>query len=379
MNKKIENILQVNRPGCRFGTYLNETTFISSIYLMENSFVKSVVDFQDYDKIVEIIEGQNLTLIFISTLIEIEGNTKIQEYIKPVLIDSKLNIKKEIKIGEYKISIWGDIKNEKNLLMQKGKYHSFNQPFYSRVIFGKDRILCPTENEYLEHYDYLLSSLKKFVNEPYNFFPWNYLKSKAVFRYQANFYFKNEKNYSDILQISRISNKQQDFLDAIVIMMNPGSRKPINSETFVDKINTGELVDCIPDDTQYQIAELMEKSNWKKVLVINLLDLCEIDSNVIYKLFCGQIPDCSIFNEARIEKLNSIFEQLKGSRNIIIGWGVSSDLNQIKSKALDFIKSINLTPIGWKNKFDDFYHPWPRENEEFRKKWPHKVYDLLNK
>ena len=203
--------------------------------------------------------------------------------------------------------------------------------------------------------------------------------NNSKFNYQASFYSKNEKIYSNILQIQSVYYKEQKTIDAVVIMMNPGSRKPTKSnENILSDQISNLMVDCIPDETQYQIARLMELSKWKKVTVINLLDFCESKSTKVYQKYQNNLPSSSIFSDPRMEELNSIFNQLNKSKNVIIGWGVSSDLNQIKSKALDFIKSKNLTPIGWKNKYDDFYHPWPSQNDEIRKNWVAKVYDLLN-
>ena len=202
--------------------------------------------------------------------------------------------------------------------------------------------------------------------------------NNSKFNYQASFYSKNEKIYSNILQIQSVYYKEQKTIDAVVIMMNPGSRKPTksNEKILSDQISN-LMVDCIPDETQYQIARLMDLSKWNKVVVINLLDFCETESTEVYQKYQNNLPSSSIFSDSRLEELNSIFNQLNNSHNVIIGWGVSSDLNHIKSKALDFIKSKNLTPIGWRNKYNDFYHPWPRNYDDIRENWPQKVYDLL--
>jgi len=377
MKTKFEKILNKYKPVYPYNTYINEKTFISGVYLIEETFVKTNVNLSNFDQIIDIIQNQELTLIFFKITIDILDNNQKQEYNKAILLDSELNIKHEIKIGSFQISYFGEIKNDRNQIMKKGEFHMFNQPFYGRVILGKNRIACPSENEYLYHYNYMLASLKNFINEPFNFFPWTYLMNNSKFRYQASFYYKDEKIYSNILQIQSVDYKEQETIDAVVIMMNPGSRKPTKSNILSNQISN-VLVDCIPDDTQYQIARLMELSKWNKVTVINLLDFCETESIEVYQKYQQNLPSSSIFSDSRVEELNSIFNQLNNSKNVIVGWGVSSDLNHIKSKALDFINSKNLTPVGLKNKYDDFYHPWPRNNDEFRQKWPQNVYDLLN-
>jgi hypothetical protein len=377
MKTKFEKILNKYKPVYPYNTYINEKTFISGVYLIEETFVKTNVNLSNFDQIIDIIQNQELTLIFFKITIDILDNNQKQEYNKAILLDSELNIKHEIKIGSFQISYFGEIKNDRNQIMKKGEFHMFNQPFYGRVILGKNRIACPSENEYLYHYNYMLASLKNFINEPFNFFPWTYLMNNSKFRYQASFYYKDKKIYSNILQIQSVDYKEQETIDAVVIMMNPGSRKPTKSNILSNQISN-VLVDCIPDDTQYQIARLMELSKWNKVIVINLLDLCETESTEVFQKYQNNLPCSSIFSDSRVEELNSIFNQLNNSKNVIVGWGVSSDLNNIKSKALEFIKSKNLTPVGWKNKYNDFYHPWPRDNDEFRQKWPQNVYDLLN-
>ena len=380
MKTKFEKILNKYKPVYPYNTYINEKTFISGVYIIEETFVKTNVNLSNFDRIIDVIQNQDLTLIFFKITIDILDNDQKQEYNEAILLDSELNIKHEIKIGSFQISYFGEIKNDRNQIMKKGEFHMFKQPFYGRVILGENRIACPSENEYLYHYNNMLTSLKTFINEPFNFFPWTYLMNNSKFNYQASFYSKNEKIYSNILQIQSVYYKEQKTIDAVVIMMNPGSRKPTKSnENILSDQISNLMVDCIPDETQYQIARLMELSKWNKVTVINLLDFCETESTEVYQKYQNNLPSSSIFSDSRMEELNSIFNQLNTSKNVIVGWGVSSDLNHIKNKALDFIKSKNLTPVGLKNKYNDFYHPWPRENEEFRKKWPHKVYDLLNK
>ena len=374
MKKKFEQILNKCKPFCKWPKYFNENTIVSGVYSIQNKIEKLNFENNGIDEILNEIQSQELTLIFFKTTIEIIGNDQIQEYNKGILLDSELNIKHVIKIGSFQISYFGDIKNDRNQIMKKGKYRMPNEPSYS-----EHRVSCPSENEYLKHYNTLLSSLNEFILDPFKFFPWTYLMNNSKFNYQASFYSKNEKIYSNILQIQSVYYKEQKTIDAVVIMMNPGSRKPTKSnENILSDQISNLMVDCIPDETQYQIARLMELSKWNKVVVINLLDFCETESTEVYQKYQNNLPSSSIFSDSRMEELNSIFNQLNTSKNVIVGWGVSSDLNHIKNKALDFIKSKNLTPVGLKNNYNDFYHPWPRDNEEFRKKWPQKVYELLN-
>ena len=166
MKKKFELILNNAKPFCKWPTYFNENTYISSIYSVKDKINNLNVDLSDTDEIINQIHNQDLTLIFFKTTIKILGNAQIQEYNKGILLDSKLNIKHVIKIGSFQISYFGDIKNDRNQIMKKGKYRMPNEPSYS-----EHRVSCPSENEYLKHYNTLLSSLNEFILDPFKFFP----------------------------------------------------------------------------------------------------------------------------------------------------------------------------------------------------------------
>ncbi|SFS63067.1 DUF1643 domain-containing protein [Lutibacter maritimus] len=143
--------------------------------------------------------------------------------------------------------------------------------------------------------------------------------------------------------------------DIMVIMMNPGSSRPING---IDN-NTEESL-AIPDRTQDQIMEVMQNCDFEYARVLNLSDYREANSNEFYKMIpvleTEQISH-SIFDESRKEDLQALWVN---KVPVIFSWGVNPKL---KSLALNAIKAINITnPIGWqKTDFKwAYYHPLPR-------------------
>ena len=76
--------------------------------------------------------------------------------------------------------------------------------------------------------------------------------------------------YSNILQIQSVNYKEQESIDAVVIMMNPGSRKPTKSnENILSDQISNLMVDCIPDETQYQKKEQMLRNKEVKILLFD--------------------------------------------------------------------------------------------------------------
>ena len=70
--------------------------------------------------------------------------------------------------------------------------------------------------------------------------------------------------------------------DAVVIMMNPGSSRPLDMSyipkcySVSDVLGGGwsrELIPARPDNAQYQLMRLMLLKKWKHVRVLNLSDL----------------------------------------------------------------------------------------------------------
>ena len=121
--------------------------------------------------------------------------------------------------------------------------------------------------------------------------------------------------------------------DAIFIMMNPGSSRPltdVNNRIRAEAIHQFQmsLVPTKPDTTQYQVMRLMHFCRWRHVRVLNLSDSTRrAKSGEFFKLFTSLEADHlfdghSIFSHRRVEELAS-----KLTRHtdvpVILAWGVS--------------------------------------------------------
>src|SRR5208283_821609 len=89
------------------------------------------------------------------------------------------------------------------------------------------------------------------------------------------------------VKMSALSNRKPD---AVFIMMNPGSSRPlveVNNRTCADAIHELQisLVPTKPDTTQYQVMRLMRHCEWEHVRVLNLSDLRCAKSNEFFKQF----------------------------------------------------------------------------------------------
>ncbi len=181
------------------------------------------------------------------------------------------------------------------------------------------------------------------------------------------------------------SSEDKQKVDAIFVMMNPGSSEPINKSCSIKDYtvqdickgsHTNNSVQTKPDTTQFQLMKIMDKKNWSHIKVINLSDIREPKS----KIFCRKInvikqydPDNihSIFSDKRKNELKQI---LNSSTKIIVAWGVNSRLRNLIKLALESNGGNNLNNrVGWNKKMklkNDFYyyHPLPRYKKK-RKQW----------
>jgi hypothetical protein len=86
--------------------------------------------------------------------------------------------------------------------------------------------------------------------------------------------------------------------DAIFIMMNPGSSRPLVE--VINRIRAGvihkmqvSLVPTKPDTTQYQVMRIMRHCRWRHVRVLNLSDLRCSKSGEFFKQFSRLEEDFS--------------------------------------------------------------------------------------
>jgi len=166
-------------------------------------------------------------------------------------------------------------------------------------------------------------------------------------------------------------------MDAIFIMMNPGSSEPKNKNN-----NGRKMTEAEPDDTQFQLMRVMDKKNWQHVRVLNLSDLRATPCKEFYKKLreVAEIPsgeEHSIFTTSRRKNLEKIW-MLKDNAPVVAAWGVADDLDALIAQCMNYLNRKNVKPIGWlKSKTNDrFYHPWPR-NEKAQQDWINNILELL--
>lgn len=164
--------------------------------------------------------------------------------------------------------------------------------------------------------------------------------------------------------------------DAVFIMMNPGSSKPlveVSNHIRVEDIHklAISLVPTKPDTTQYQVMRLMHFRQWRHVRVLNLSDLRSPKSAEFIKLYKRLEADSdfdthSIFSEVRKLELAA---KLPKSRSIplVLAWGLSEKLDPLIERCLSRIPS-NRTTKGLleKGTANKYRHPLPSLQKDKR-------------
>lgn len=120
----------------------------------------------------------------------------------------------------------------------------------------------------------------------------------SAFFYNGN---NNKNGFRRYLEIKR-KNTAVTENDLNIIMMNPGSSNPKNSN--LEYLN--RLVEANPDTTQYQIMRVMDKCNLDFVKAINLSDIRESKSQFFYKFLETELSEnYPIFSDINEDVLNN--------------------------------------------------------------------------
>ena len=157
--------------------------------------------------------------------------------------------------------------------------------------------------------------------------------------------------------------------DAIFIMMNPGSSRPlveVNNHIHADAIHElpVSLVPTKPDTTQYQVMRLMHFCEWRHVRVLNLSDLRCSKSVEFFKLFQrledeASFDSHSIFSARRQGELRLKLTKYNDIP-VIRAWGVSAKLDPLIERCTSKLTKHNtvrgLMKDGTTNKY---LHPLP--------------------
>lgn len=185
-----------------------------------------------------------------------------------------------------------------------------------------------------------------------------------------------------LLKISRINKiENNNDINAIFIMMNPGSAVPtsknpnipiynlsqLNAQLLSSNLINLPLIPAIPDNVQYSVMEIMDNKHWNTVYIINLSDLINSSSDKFQS-------DHKIFKNnanSTLENIHSIFHRdfsellslsiLNDEIYKIACWGVDQPKDLTLKAFLFFydnqinLKGLSKNNIKFANDIDYFY------------------------
>ena len=176
--------------------------------------------------------------------------------------------------------------------------------------------------------------------------------------------------------------------DAIVLMMNPGSSRPVGAEgERIDRRAIGRLgcalVPAEPDMTQYQVMRLMRGCGWCHVRILNLSDLRCPKSHEFVALYRELEAEHgfdghSVFSDRRRGELAW---KLGEGAPVLRAWGTSPGLDPLIGRCLARLDDRGgVGGLLKEGTTDKFYHPLPPQQagqrawvervvEQWRKGW----------
>ena len=194
---------------------------------------------------------------------------------------------------------------------------------------------------------------------------------REKFTVTGHFYMTNGYKLRRFLDIC-FTGKELKKPDLMVVMMNPGSSRPINGDD--DNHNPTE---AIPDKTQDQIMRVMINAGFQYARVLNLSDLRKPSSSELYAFL--QSPDSSlikhsIFHPARDGEYAELFVK---DVPVIYAWGVCELLKALAVSAISKIGHAN--PVGWKKEGSSYgyYHPLPPSTPK-QTEWVERITGMLS-
>ncbi|MDD2501962.1 MAG: hypothetical protein PHN92_14250 [Geobacter sp.] len=190
-----------------------------------------------------------------------------------------------------------------------------------------------------------------------------------------------------VLEITIKNAPASPIADAIFVMMNPGSSRPLVETThMVDSDNISDmevqLVPTVPDTTQYQIMRVMHFLSWQHIRVLNLSDLRDSQSSSFADRYMHfeTTTNCkthSIFASERSAELKrNLFRKNKAP--IVCAWGVSDDLNPLIERAMGALASeLFVTGLAKTGKQGKYFHPLPSLQKQ-KEEWVFNMLKQLN-
>ncbi len=174
--------------------------------------------------------------------------------------------------------------------------------------------------------------------------------------------------------------------DAIFVMMNPGSSKPLKevsncvSERLISQLKTS-LVPTRPDTTQYQVMRVMRYRGWNHVRVLNISDMRETKSGKFLKRYRDieqrtGFTAHSLFADKRSAELRRKLHK-KPPAPIVCAWGVSPDLDPLIERCLKKLSGRSgLTGLLKPKTANKYYHPLPTLQRD-KESWVNKLVEHL--
>lgn len=156
---------------------------------------------------------------------------------------------------------------------------------------------------------------------------------------------------------------------AVIVMMNPGSSKPLISNYIPKKFSTDqimsnswekEIIPTQPDNAQYQLMRLMLLKEWKHVRILNLSDLRNGNSsNFSIEHQDAEILDPSsphsLTHKHRFTELSNYCSE---SPLVIAAWGSTEVLREAAMSFLRGISNVRGLPLE---------SPWYRYPSPYKK------------
>lgn len=172
-----------------------------------------------------------------------------------------------------------------------------------------------------------------------------------------------------VLEITSNSAEGKLMADAVFVMMNPGSSRPVVEKDqavisdVISQLST-KLVPTVPDTTQYQVMRIMHYKGWQHVRVINLSDLRDPNSGSFSQRYVQLERESgstlhSIFSPQRSAELKHHLSR-KPLGPIVCAWGVSDNLNPLIERA-SAILSLESAVTGFMKPGHSgkYFHPLP--------------------
>jgi hypothetical protein len=188
-----------------------------------------------------------------------------------------------------------------------------------------------------------------------------------------------------VLEITSTTAAKNPVADAVFVMMNPGSSRPVEETNHLVRSDqvaemTTQLVPTVPDTTQYQVMRLMHYQGWQHVRVINLSDLRDPQSGSFAQRYIQLEKESgtslhSMFSPERAAKLKQRLARKPGGP-IVCAWGVSNDLNPLISRATKALALESyVTGLAKPGEVDKYFHPLPSLQRQ-KEQW---VTDMLER